>query len=262
MKYHVLTSEQIHDLAIDNHYKIDPKEKLLSRCIDDRYQEDVGLHPLALPGADAGELALIFATANSFGLEIDQEKVFSTLIEVVGGEKRFHFHTDNHHSFKNPAAGCGHFSQMSSDPKSYSLEQKDIEFIKEKLKLLLKDGVEEEVLFGEHYIGAVLIIRGQYNIYPCYLLEGVGTKKRVEFLLHHQTLVDERHKVLAKKLIENGAISASFELDAEYLYEALSDTGENHLLETIKRLAMGLPIYQVTFKENGEFKVEEMGKVE
>lgn len=262
MKYHILSPEQINNLVLDNRYKIDPTEKLLSRCIDDRYQEDVGLHPLALPGADAGELALIFATANSYGLEVDQEKVFISLVEVVGGEEHFHFHTDNHHSFKDPAAGCGHFSQMSSDPKSYSLEQKDIEFIKEKLKLLLKDGVEEEVLFGEHYIGAVLIIRGQYNIYPCYVLEGVGAKKRVEFLLHHQTMVDERHKVLAKKLVENKVVALPSGCDEEYLYEALSETSENHLMETVKRLAMGLPIYQVIFNEEGEFKIEEMGKVE
>ena len=262
MKYHVLSLDQINELVMDNRYKIDPKEKLLSRCIDDRYQEDVGLHPLAIPGADVGELALIFATANSYGLEINQEKAFSTLVEVIGGEEHFHFHTDNLHSFKNPAGGYGHFSQISNDPKSYSLEPKDIEFIKAKLQLLLKEGVEEEVLFGEHYIGAVLIIRGQYNIYPCYVLEGVGAKKRMEFLVYHQTTIDERHKILAKKLIENQVIILPDGCDEEYLYEALSETSENHLMETIKRLAMGLPIYQVTFKEKGGFSILERGKVE
>lgn len=261
MKNISLSKIEIEKLVFDNRYKIDEKEKSFSRCIDDRYQEDLGLSPLAMPGADVGQLAVFFATANSYGLYIDYEKAYSTLIEVIGGEHNFHFHTDNHHSLRNPAAGCGYFKEINLNPEAYNLKKEDVKFIKDKLNLLLKEGVEEEVLFGEHLIGAILQIKGKYNIYPCYVLGDSVVKQRVEFLLFHQTLVYERHRILSKKLIENKAIKLYDGCDEEYLFEIMSETADSHFEQTIKKLAKGVMIYKIKFEADGNFEVTEIERV-
>jgi hypothetical protein len=73
--------------------------------------------------------------------------------------------------------------------------------------------------------------------------------------------VNERHRLIAKKLIEERAVKFFPDCDEEYLFEALSETTENHLFETLKRLASGLPIFEVGFENDGSFKIKEMGKV-
>lgn len=261
MKTFILSKEQIQQLISDNKYRIDPKTQLLSRCIDDRYQDDVGLSPLALPGADAGELAIIFATANSFGFEIDEKKAFDVLTEIVGGLKNLHFHTDSKNE-NDPLVGCGYFKQISLDLKTYNLEEKQIDFIHGMVNSAALQGARDDILEGEHLRGAILQISGNWNIYPCYVLQTADGTKRVEFFEFHQTLVDFRHKLIAKKLIVNNAVKLYKDCDDEYLYQAISETTEQHFFETVKRLAPGLPIYSVVFKEDGQFKLEGIGKIE
>jgi hypothetical protein len=50
-------------------------------------------------------------------------------------------------------------------------------------------------------------------------------------------------------------------LGEDYLYQVLSDEAEVHLLETVKRLAKGLPIFQVDFDSEGQYKIKDMGFV-
>ncbi len=260
MKTPILSKEQIHTLISENRYRVDPKTKFLSRCIDERYQDDLKLSPLALPGADAGELALLFAAANEFGFEINEEKAYHVLIDVVGGVKNLHFHTSKKHE-SDPVGGCGHFQQLSLDPEAYHLEKKQVDFIRIKAKNSVLLGAEDEVLFGEHLRGAVLQVRGDYAVYPAYAMETERGRARIEFFEYHETLVGERHKILAKKLIQEGAVKLFDGCDEEYLYEALCETTDSHFFETVRRLAAGIPIYEVTFKENGGFGIEEIGRI-
>ncbi len=270
----ILDKNQINELILINKYKIDPNSKFISRCIDGRYDKEFRIKnlelrmskrqllALAIPGADAGEMALVFATVNNYGLEMDMEKVWQTLVKVVGGEKNLRFHTDSHADANKILAGCGHIKQINLDPKAYNLEPNQINFIQTKFQKAKERGAKETVLHGEHNEGAVVMIKGNWGIYPQSQMVIAAAERLIQIFIYHQTLVDERHKILAKKLIDNEAIRASFEFNDEYLYQALSETGENHLMETVKRLAKGLPIYQITFKDNGEFKIGEMGKVE
>lgn len=257
----ILTKEQISQLIWENRYKIEEKSRFLSRCIDGRYQNNENLNPLAFPGADAGELALIFATANDFGFEIDEKKILATLLEVVGGVKNFNLHTDHHGDPKIVASGCGHVKQMRLDSEAYSLEKDQIKLLENSLLTLKKNGANEAVLQGKHEEGAVIIVRGNYSLYPRFRLNTEGGAVAVEFFVFHESLVNERHKILAKKLLENKAVKLIDGCDEEYLYEALSDMTDHHLFETAKRLAKDLPIYGVTFSDDGMFMVEDMGKV-
>lgn len=272
MRKIILNKEQVAELVWNNRYKVDPKEKFLSRCVDGRYPTSPrilgaslgasqNLPALAIPGADAGELALIFATANTFGFELNQEKTIKVMLDIVGGIRNFNFHTDHHGSPKILASGCGHMKQIGIDPAVYNLDKEQVKFMQKMLKTLKKQGAKEMVLEGEHLEGVILQIKGPYSIYPRFFVETEGGRTAVEAFCFHSGLVDERHRFLAKKLLEEKAVKLFPGCDEEYLYEVLSDTTENHLFETLKRLAPELPIFSVVFKEDGSFAIEEMGKI-
>jgi len=253
MKKIKLNSTQMQLLLKENRYQVNEVNKFLSRCIDGRYKNSFDLPALALPGADLGELALIIACANDFGLEIDYEKVFQILIKVVGGIKNFSYHTDSHYG--GLALGCGHFAQIGKNFVAYNLKKNDIEFLEEKLKFLRKEGVLPTVLEGSHDEAAILIVKGNFGIQPRFTIETDEGKKEVSVFVYQRTLVDKRHRVLANKLIEDKAIKLFNNLDEEYLYEVLSEEGENHLLETFNSLASDLPLFEVIFDESGRFSL-------
>ncbi|MBI3366853.1 hypothetical protein HY041_04480, partial [Candidatus Roizmanbacteria bacterium] len=234
--------------------------KFLSRCIDDRYQNDINLSPLALPGADAGELAILFTAANEFGFELIEEKAYQVLIDVVGGVKNLHFHTSKRQEL-DPIGGCSHFQQFSLHPEAYHLEKEQIEFIKIKVKNSVILGAEDEVLAGDHLRGAVLQIRGNYGVYPAYAIEIKDGRERVGFFEYHETLVGERHKVLAKKLVQEHAVKLYQGCDEEYLYEALCEITDEHFFETVRRLGKGIPLYSVIFNNDGSFIIKDRGLV-
>jgi hypothetical protein len=251
-----LNSSQIQFLIKENSYEVDEKNKFFSRCIDGRYKNSPNLPALAIPGADLGELAMILAASNSFGFEVDKEKAFESLVEVVGGVKKFAYHTDSHHG--GLALGCGHFGQMVKDFVAYNLQKKDIKFLEEKLKFLKKEGVLPTVLEGNHDEGAILIVKGNFGIFPRFIIETEEGQKEVSTFVYQKTLVDERHRILAKKLIEDKAVKLFDNLDEEYLYEVLSEEGEIHLLETLNRLASDLPLFEVIFDNSGRFSLKSL----
>jgi len=252
----ILSLEQADELVRENRYKVDTKKKFLSRCIDGRYKNEENLPALAFPGADVGELVLVLATSNNYGFKVNQEKVLKSLVEVIGGKENFRLHTDSHADPKVTAGGCGHWKQINLDPKAYSLEIKEINFIKKNINI-----GKSVVLEGEHMEGAVLMVKGKWGIYPQFYLETDQGKRLVEVFIYHQGLVDERHRELAKILIKNKAVVFKHGEDEEYLYQTLSETSDVHLMETAKRLAKGLPIYQVKFDEKGDFSIAQDGMV-
>lgn len=256
-----LSREYMADLVQANKYKIDHSLQFISRCIDDRYHNIDHPASLALPGADPGELALILATGNSYGFEVDKAKVFKTLVTVVGGVKNLQMHTDLYNEDKDAFKGCGHMSQLETIPETYSLTREDVEFILSSFKLAKSRHANEVVLEGQHKKNAVVIVKGDYGILPRHYLEVNGQKLLVEVFEYHQSLVDKRHRVLAQELIKNGGVELIAGQDEESLYEAFGDIGENHLMETLRSLAKGMPIYEVKFDEEGGFKVTDLGEV-
>ena len=151
---------------------------------------------------------------------------------------------------------------MSKTPEDYQLTEEEINFVKEKSAEAIKKGAIEVILEGDHQEAAAVFIRGNYGIYPQGIVKtDSGNEIPVQIFIYHQSLVNERHRELAKKLIENKAVELPEGTGGEYLYEALSDTSDVHLLETVKRLAKGLPIYQITFEDGGGFKIEDLGIV-
>ena len=261
MQKFTLSKEQLVSVIIENSYTV--KNPLLSRCIDGRYANDSTLPALALQGADAGELALIFSTANICGLSLDMHQALQALIDTVGGVENIQFHTDSHAEKGKVLAGCGYMKLVSIDFTSYNLTEKQIEFIKTQFGKMKEQGVKEIILHGDHSESAVVFIKGNYGIQPRFKLEKTEGGREGMLFVFHNTFVDARHRILAKKLIALKALQLEGGIEEEYLYSVLSDTCENHLMETAKRLAKGLPIYEVQFFESkNRFEVKELGFVE
>lgn len=256
----ILNLNHIQELVSKNKYKVNHKTKFLSRCIDGRYENSQNLPALAFPGADVGELALIFATANSYGFEVDKKKVLESFLKVIGGEENFRLHTDSHADDKIPAAGCGHWKQVNLDPKAYNLEKDQIDFIKKTITTFVRPS-QSCILEGDHLEGAVLLVRGDYGVLPQFDIKTDQGVIHVQVFVYHQTLVDQRHRQLAQELVKNKGVIFKDGEDEEWLYNALSDVSEDHLMETAKRLAKGLPIYSVVFEKDGSFKIEDQGVI-
>ncbi|MCL4364010.1 hypothetical protein M1328_02110 [Patescibacteria group bacterium] len=261
MNRSILSLTDVQKFVTDNQYEVNRKEKFFSRCIDGRYKNDNDLAPQAFPGGDLGELAMILAAGNSYGFSVDPQKALSALIKVVGGVKEFRFHTDHHADEKAIAGGCGHFKQINLDPKAFHLEEKDVDFMKKELAKIKKQGGQEIVLEGDHLEGAVLLVNGNWGVFNQGNLDTEMGQRFAEAFVYQQTFTNEKHRILAKELIKSKAIGFSHGEDEEYLYEALSDISEQHLMETAKRLAKGLPIYGIVFADNGSFQIKEQGNV-
>lgn len=255
-----LTDFHIHNLVSANKYKVENRTQFLSRCIDGRYENAEDLAPLAIAGADFGDMAVLYATGRQYGFDVDREKALQSLKDVVAPGK-LQWHTDEHGDTTVPGSGCGHLKQLRTDPAAYGLQEEDLEILNQQLIKESKAGGNEVLLKGEHQEGAVVFIKGNYSVKTRYQLEDETGSKLVEVFVFHRSLVDARHKVWAQKLIELGAVQLHDNLDEEYLYEVLSNTTDDHLFETAKRLAKDLPIFYVTFAEDGSFKTEQQGFV-
>lgn len=255
----ILSKEQIYQVVKTNRYSISQLNLDLCRCIDGRYQNDLTLPPLTIPGADIGQLAIIFAAANKFGFFVDRERVVEAMVEFLKTPANFHFHTDEHADPKILAGGCGYFKVLKKDPTKFFLNPKEIKFIEEKLGQLKKRGARSVTLKGDHNEGAVVIIKGEGGILPRFKIDLlVGKKKKTvggSVFVFQQTLFNRRQKKLAKKLLAKKAVKLFSGFDEKDLALAMIKTGKNHLLETVSQLAKDLPIYQVIFDQDLGFRI-------
>jgi len=223
-------------------------DPLVSRCIDGRYDKVEGLPALAIPGADAGQMCIIFSALKNFSF--DHEKIFNTLVEVVGGIENLKFHKDDHSGNTDHLAGCGYVGQITKNPEAFGLTPEDIEFTKQKAKLAIENGASEVVLSGNHLEAAILVLFGNYSVYP---KDETNPEDILETFVFHQTLAENRNQIIAQKLIENKVVE---NIKEEELYELLTQSTNLHLSEIAKRLAIGLPTYQVRFDESGNFSIK------
>src|SRR5947208_2747614 len=111
----ILTPSQVHELVSANTYKVNESQKFMARCVDGRYPNDKDLPALAIAGAAAGELAILAASANEYGFEVDLSKALDELANIVGGIQNIRGHTDNHADPTVLLGGCGHVKHKTTD---------------------------------------------------------------------------------------------------------------------------------------------------
>lgn len=129
------------------------------------------------------------------------------------------------------------------------------------VKIVKKIVGRTKVNQNEFFSGAILQVRGNYSIPSMFSFTMMEENLQGKLFIFHATIADKTHRIIAKKLIEEEAVKLFPGTDEEYLYEILSEATEDYLFETLKKLVKGLPIFLVDFKEDGSFKVEEMGEI-
>lgn len=247
MKKETLNIFQIKKLVSENKYQVSGGI-VLSRCIDGRYNGK-NLEPLAKPGADIGDLMTLFAANKQYNLNLKDQDIFNALIKTVENYQNLRFHTDSHN--KNNFLGCGHFKQAKLNPEAYYLTDENISAINQFLLSAVNQKAVCEVLLGEHNESAVIILKGDgWSVSPVYKKE----RSTAACFIYHKTLDNKRRKKLAENLLPY--IKLDIKVDVDYLYQILTKTADDQLLETVSRLASSLPIYEVNFAPNGSFEVK------
>lgn len=243
MKKKTLSLSKIEKLVKKNRYKTNDDNKFKARCIDGRYIGN-NLPPLARPGGDAGSLMEMLAINDTLSLGLKNAEVANRLVAIVGGYERFHFHTDMHHPTK--IIGCGHIKEVLQNHTSYGLTIVSVTFLQDFLNTITEKGASITILNGDHTEGALLIVKG----------EDWSVEPDNKIFVYHKTLDDQRRKLIAHQMIQY--IDPKLQVEEEYLYDMLSQISDNQRMETVKRLAEGLPIYEVVFEKNGKHEIEKI----
>ncbi|OGK30981.1 hypothetical protein A3F29_04425 [Candidatus Roizmanbacteria bacterium RIFCSPHIGHO2_12_FULL_33_9] len=217
-----------------------PENPYISRCIDGRYLNDDGLPALAIPGADIGQMVMLFAAANLSHSPLDPDKAFNALIEVVGGVENIRIHTDSHNKSEGIAAGCSYFAHVKANPKDFGVTEDQVSLIEQRFEELIKQGAKRVILEGDHHEEGVLIVSGEKSIKP----EG-------KYFVFHQGLIDERNKKIISELVKNKQF-----LGSNFL-SALAKIPRQHLDKIIETLKPKVQVsfYDVNFEESGSFDV-------
>lgn len=224
-----------------------------SRCVDGRYEDQKNCPMISKPGADAGDIMAAFGALNILNQTLPNEVVLQTIVNAIGGESKFSFHTDDHAEPTQPGMGCGHLKQAKADPAAYGVTQEQMDFLFNELPKLLAKGAHQEVLHGDHAEQAVVVVDSEtYGVVP---LVRVGSNLREAFVYHktlHTQQMDALSKGLQEALATQGQVVEDFQIR-----KALDDAFGKQLTETLKRLAEGLPVYTAMIDAEGVVSIGE-----
>lgn len=249
-----MTPEFVKGFIETHNYSI--QNRVMSRCIDGRYTRDESLSALAIPGADIGQMIMLFAAANRMGQKLKIDETFQALFDVVGGVENVRFHTDDSdHTDKTKLAdGCGYFKYVSEDPEKFGVKGDLIKALRIKFEELLNKGAQQVVLPGKHEEQAALVVSGDTGINP----DG-------KFFVFHETLVDDRNKKIVDRLFELQAIeglnyeNGLVEKNKQHFMSTLREVTQMHLGLTGEKLAKGKPIFEVDFSQGSDFTLQQKG---
>lgn len=229
-----ITPEELHDAVVMHRYTIDTKTEFQADASD--LFRDNHSAALYIPGGDIGDMAIFLAAAHNYGFEIDKGALWNILMSYQSPELD--------HISKSP-----HLHEIIDNNKAFQLDDSDCRFIE---SLIPHKGHRVENVLN----GAAILMKGQFTLPSCMEIVANTQRKNIYPFIFHYSLINKRHKDTVKKLLEENALKLFPGQDEEYLYEVISDMTDNHLFESIKRLIPTLPIYLVSFEENGNFSIE------
>lgn len=246
-----LSQEQVYEIVNENRYPIS-EPKLRGRCFSGEFKNEKNLPGLSLPGGDLGQLVILFSTAQNYGFEIDMNKAAGELFQLAGGNE--HLHTS---SAKSELKNCSYFKHLFEDVASYNL---GTDFLPNFADLITSVVPFFETPKNRNYLHehAVLLFESSQGLYPQYTFKTYEGTFDSRILILHKTLVDERHRILSQKLLESKSVTLYDNLEADYLYEVLSETMEMHLYETVRFIDSKLPIYSVKVSEDNDITINQL----
>jgi hypothetical protein len=161
----------------------------------------------------------------------------------------------------NPShIGCGHLRLSMQNPTEYEVRS---EALVAYLRAFFRqrwggtDEAEFVVLGGEHGEGAIVLVTLDEQLYPHTKIPLISPafEGLQIFVLHPQIAAHLRRfraGFLAAELPE-------LELNVDELADRICAIGKRQLDATVKRLAAGLPIYEVRFDRTRAFSVAQVG---
>lgn len=220
----------LHTIPLDKAHnsRVMPSEML--------YQTSDVVVPVAIPGGLLGDLAIIFSTAEQYGLEVDESKTWEILSALS----------------TQSTVSTPFINHIISHPEIVVLTPSHTAFLS-KIAQSFKLAHSEP-----HYPnGAVLIVKGESTLTLPLQAKVEGRDITVYPFVFHHTLVNTWHRNVCEKLIEENAITLLEGQEIEYLYEVISDTTDTFLFEDMNYSVPELPIYSVTYLPE-EVKIEDL----
>ncbi len=246
-----LNKDQVYEMVMENQYSY-PEYKYRGRCFSGEFKNSFHLPALSLPGGDLGELAILQSTALTFGFEIDMNKATEVLFQLTCGNEHL-----TSLSAKDELATCDYFRHLAANIASYNLDKPSLDMLYKLYATLLPDfNIPSDRSHSHEH--AVIIFESSQGLYPQYTFESYEGTYESHLLIFHKTLVDLRHRELAKKFVDKKIVELYGGLDVDYLYEVLSDTTEVHLYETVRRIDTKLPIFTVSVDEKQKIIVNQL----
>jgi hypothetical protein len=244
-----LTKEQLFQLVVENTYEITPEIQYAVRCVDGNYPNDKDLPAVTFPGGDLGMLAMIYASAQSYGFEIDSNKVINTLLEISGGIENFSCYKS-----LNPSALSETIPFYADVELDDSLQESLIQ-VTEEVQKKSRSLHERPAESAEN---ALITIKGTAGLYPQATLDTEYGTKQIQVYVQQQTLLDARNKRLAQLLLQTNAITLFEGCDQEYLYEVLSEMSDYCFYYGLQKEIKQIPLYTVHFTDLAHFEIQEM----
>ncbi len=234
---------------VENTYEVTPECQHAVRCVDGNYPNERNLPAVTFPGGDLGVLAMIYASAQSYGFEIDSNRVTNTLLEISGGIDNFSCYKSS-----NPSSLSEMIPFYSDVELDDSLQQSLIQVAEEVQK---KSRVLHEQP-AESAENALVTIKGIAGLYPQASLDTEYGTKHIQVYVQQQTLLDARNKRIAQLLLENNAITLFEGCDQEYLYEVFAEMSDYCFYYGLQKEIKQIPLYTVHFTDLAHFEIQEM----
>lgn len=214
-----------------------------TKCVDGRYLPDQTPGMIARPGADGGYVMALEAVNRKKRLGLTPEQCFNAVFKTVKKVNgMFYLHTDQHvdpdGKTHHGLIGCGHLAKAARKGFSweYDVRSKDVKEMVLYARNLceISAGVEMITLLGEHQERGVLIVHGDKHT----VLADNPKLKQMYFIYD----VD-RDRAFMKQLVEEMAIPG-------LTYQDMIREADLQLDATLQNLAVGLPMYSITFSGN------------
>ncbi len=216
--------------------------KVLARCVDGRYlPEDAKEAPLAVPGADAGIFAIVWAVLKDvLGEEIrkSKEDIITGYMLVRWGVANLRFHVDDHDhpddDPKNPLKWCGYMGVLHKHTGQFGLSFEDIEVIDQFVNQAEQWWAKVIKLKGDHKEEAVVIVEKPWvNVLNI-------TKEQQQVFVYNRALLEQFFNAFWPAFIK--ALSLELEVKDSELVEKSMETMDTHVETTLERLnASSLP---------------------
>ena len=230
-----------HELAEAALYPL-PREPVQVGCVDGRYETRI---PLRRPGGNAGEVLDAFRCLRELHATFDPMACWDAVMAVVGGEEKFHYHSD--YNTLCIFGGCGHMAAIRQDPTDYGLQKEDVDFVCGQLRQLRAKGIMPVRLSGQHHEEAVFVVESETHAMSSQALD-------MRFFVYHRTLNGLRICKIAEQLYRR-VHPANPRITRNQVSSTLKKAGNENLRMTLQKLALTLPRFRATIGEYG-FTVE------